>query len=111
MEWILYGVMIIFLIDIEEKIRKMNRNNFLNQSQKNKSAFAINEYENKRVSIILKDIGLLADEYLSANKNIVGEITDFDDEWIVYKYYNKTKKETILQYIRISYIESIDEVK
>ena len=107
MEWAFLLFIIVLLIDIEDKIRKMNRNNFLNVEEKKISNLTINEYKDKKVSIVLKDVGMLSDEL--NNTKVIGEIIDFDNEWIVYQH--NTKKEKITRYIRISYIESIDEIK
>lgn len=111
MEWAFYVATIFLLIDIEEKIRKLNRNSEENLIFKSKKNIAIKDYLNKSVNIILKDNSELTDAYLfSATSKTIGKIIDYDYEWIIFKYYNKTKKKNILQYIKILDIESIDEL-
>lgn len=123
MEWVFYIGVIFLLIDIKEKIQKLQKN--LSCTDKNtscikentKNNIAISQYLNKSVNIIVNEDAKFSNLHLfSAGYNTIGEIVDYDDDWIVFKYYdkkyyNKDKKANVCQYIKISDIESIDEVK
>lgn len=123
MEWVFYIGVIFLLIDIKERIQKLQKNlsctdkNTSCIKENNKNNIAISQYLNKRVNIIVNEDAKFSNLHLfSAGSNTIGEIVDYDDDWIVFKYYdkkyyNKDKKANVCQYIKVSDIESIDEVK
>lgn len=113
MEWV-FGIMVVScLFDIEEKLKKIINNNQENnnQSNKTKNKKYLEQYINKKVSITI-DNDDISDSYLfSSSSNTIGEITNYDDQWFSFKYYDKLKKSTVNQYIRIKDLVSIDEIK
>lgn len=72
--------------------------------------FELKGLKGRKVKIILDDDTEIQDQiYFMTDRAVTGEIVDYDDTWVVFRYKNK-KGETNLQYIRITDIESIDEV-
>jgi len=110
MEWIFFMVIIIYLIDINSKISKMQNNNTNNKSI-NKSKFIIENYIGKKVNIEIDNEDINDSHLFSSVYNTIGEIVECDDEWFLFRYYDKSKKQTINQYMRIRDITSINEIK
>lgn len=72
--------------------------------------FELKALKGRKVKIILDDDTEIQDQiYFMTDRAVTGEIVDYDDTWVVFRYKNK-KGETNLQYIRITDVESIDEV-
>lgn len=106
MEWFFYMIVIFCLLDIETKLGKM-----MNNHDVKKNTFVLENYIGKKVSLNI-DNDDITDSYLfSSISNTIGEIVEYDDEWFLFRYYNKSKKQTVNQYIRIHDIISINEIK
>lgn len=112
MEWFFYIIVIVCLIDIEEKLKKLMNNNYnLDSRKENNNKMVLEQYLNKEVYIVMNDDAEISDQHLfSAGGKTIGKITDYDSTWILFEYYNKNKKETIHRYIKIKDLKSIDEV-
>lgn len=108
MEWICFMIIIISLIDINSKISKIQNNN---QKSDDKSKFIIENYIGKKVSIEIDNYDINDSYLFSPVYNTIGEIVECDDEWFLFRYYDKSKKQTVNQYMRICDIISIDEIK
>lgn len=112
MKYVFAMAVIIMLIDLEEKVSKIYKNIKFNSEINNKKEnnIKLHEFKNKEVYINLNE-----DSEINLNSEflynqIKGEIIDFDDEWIAFKFYNKNKKKNMCQYIKLIDIESIDIV-
>ena len=110
MQWVFAIVVIFYLLDIQDKIKKLSEklDNSISESSQNKN-LVLSEYLNKDVYIVLKDDVEMSEQHLFfAGQKNKGKIIDFDNEWLMLKL--KKKKENIIYYIKINDIESIDEI-
>lgn len=97
-------VIVIILIDIEEKLKKL-------QVKEKQNHLNIGNYLNKQVYIVL-DNENVTDYYLfNSVTKTMGKIIDYDDTWFIFSYYNKTKRKNITQYLRISDLKSINIIR
>lgn len=114
MQWAFALIIIFFLYDIKDKIKKLDEkldekleNN--NKNTLNNKKIILEDYLNKDVCIIIKDESEILDQHLFfAGQKNKGKIIDFDNEWIMFKM--KKKKENTIYYIKVKDIESIDEI-
>lgn len=114
----LWGFLIIILLifDLQSKIKELtnkidNAYEEKNKSRKNSKSIMLDEYIGKQVSLEI-DNDDINNSYLFSGATIgapVGEIVGYDNVWIVFKYYNKSKKKYINQYFRSRDIISINE--
>ena len=96
-------VIVIMLIDIEEKLKKL-------QVKEKQNHLNIGNYLNKQVYIVL-DNENVTDYYLfNSLTKTMGKIIDYDDTWLIFSYYNKNKRKNITQYLRISDLKSINVI-
>ena len=78
-------VIVIMLIDIEEKLKKL-------QVKEKQNHLNIGNYLNKQVYIVL-DNENVTDYYLfNSLTKTMGKIIDYDDTWLIFSYYNKNKR-------------------
>jgi len=81
-------VIVIMLIDIEEKLKKL-------QVKEKQNHLNIGNYLNKQVYIVL-DNENVTDYYLfNSLTKTMGKIIDYDDTWLIFSYYNKNKRKNI----------------
>ncbi len=103
--YIILGFVILFaLFDINEKLKKL-----LDKEKKNK--LNLNDYLNKDVYIIINNENVTNFYLFSSSFKTVGRILDYDDNWFIFRYYNKSEKQTVTEYLKISDLESINEIK
>ena len=96
-------VIVIMLIDIEEKLKKL-------QVKEKQNHLNIGNYLNKQVYIVL-DNENVTDYYLfNSVTKTMGKIIDYDDTWFIFSYYNKNTRKNITQYLRISDLKSINVI-
>ena len=104
MEIFLGFVIIIILFDIEEKLKKL-------QAKVKQNHLDIGNYLNKQVYIVL-DNENVTDYYLfNSITKTMGKIIDYDDTWFIFSYYNKNKRKSVTQYLRISDLKSVNIIK
>ena len=97
-------VIVIILIDIEEKLKKL-------QVKEKQNHLNIGNYLNKQVYIVL-DNENVTDYYLfNSVTKTMGKIIDYDDTWFIFSYYNKNKRKNITLYLRISDLKSINVIR
>ena len=97
-------VIVIMLIDIEEKLKKL-------QVKEKQNHLNIGNYLNKQVYIVL-DNENVTDYYLfNSLTKTMSKIIDYDDTWLIFSYYNKNKRKNITQYLRISDLKSINVIR
>lgn len=136
MTWVLYmiGFLALFGIwEIDSKLKKLLRAQTTEGSDEKKTGsepFSLSGLRNRKVKIYLNEDSEVYDSlYLYGHDAVTGEITDFDDSWVEFSFtaprYEKVpeakegtdeyklvpvKNAKVTLYIRISDIESIDEV-
>lgn len=104
MEIFLGFVIIAILLDIEEKLRKM-------QVKEKSNCLDLSNYLNKEVYIVLNNDNVTDSYLFSAMMKTVGKIIDYDDKWFIFNYYNKSVRKNITQYLKISDLKSINEIR
>lgn len=97
-------VILAILIDVEEKLRKM-------QVKENSNRLDLRNYLNKEVYIVLNNDNVTDSYLFSTMMKTVGKIIDYDDTWFVFSYYNKSVRKNITQYLKINDLKSINEIK
>jgi len=97
-------VIIIILIDIEDKLKKQ-------EPQEKTNPLNLKVYLNEEVYLEL-DNDKVKDSYLfSSVFKTIGKIIDYDDTWFIFSYYDKNKRKNITRYLRINDLKSINRIK
>lgn len=104
METVLLFAILAILIDVEEKLRKM-------QVKEKSKHLDLSNYLNKDVYIVLNNDNVANSYLFSSMMKTVGKIIDYDDTWFIFDYYNKSERKNITQYLKISDLKSINEIK
>ena len=137
MTWVLYFICFLTLLavwDVETKVKKLLRAQNIEgedpTTAKAGGTFDFGSLKGKKVKIFLDDECEIEDCVdFTAGLEVEGEIVDFDDTWLAFRYrakkYEKVPEKAgnetvyvarpvkgalVTQYIRIADIESIDEV-
>lgn len=113
MDWGLIIFEIILLISITSGsiAKSFDENKNKIEKKKRKKVFPLATYTDKKVSLVLEAESCIVTCSNLYDQNTVGEIVAFDSEWLVYRFYDKKRKKTIRQYIRLRDIESIDIIE
>ncbi|MBO5994570.1 MAG: hypothetical protein J6Q41_03575 [Firmicutes bacterium] len=117
MTWVLYFMIALALFgiwEVDAKVKKLLKQQTLGGGIVGMVAedepFELKALKGRKVKIILDDDCEIMDQiYFMPGMAVAGEIVDYDDIWVVFRYTDK-KEGTNLQYLRITDIESIDEV-
>lgn len=104
MEIFLLMIILVMLFDIEEKLKKM-------QVKEKKNHLNLSNYLNKDVYIVLDNDNVTNSYLFSTMIKTVGKIIDYDDTWFIFSYYNKNERKNTTQYLRISDLKSVNEIK
>lgn len=104
MEIVLCFIIIALLLDVDEKLRKM-------QTKEKSHRIDLSDYLEKEVYIVLDDDNVTNSYLFSTMMKTVGKIIDYDDTWFIFRYYNKSERKNITQYLKISDLKSINEIK
>lgn len=104
MEIFLLFVILAILIDVEEKLRKM-------QVKEKSNHLDLSNYLNKDVYIVLNNDNATDSYLFSSMMKTVGKIIDYDDTWFIFSYYNKNARKNITQYLKIIDLKSINEIR
>lgn len=115
MEWCYYALILILICslfgkldDISKKIVNIESNkNGLNKLQKN---LLLDEYIGKKVTLEIDNNDIENDYLFETISAVEGEIIEYDDEWLLFRYYHKQQKKTIEQYLRRRDLVSINEI-
>lgn len=115
MMYVFAMVCIFMFIDLEKKADKLIRiiqidGEHNEKKDKKEMNFKLDEFVGKMVYINLNEDCEININSEFLYDQIKGEIIDFDNKWIAFKFYNKTKKKNICQFIRLIDIDSIDIV-
>ena len=138
MSWVLYMIGFLILIavwDVDSKVKKLLRAQNMSgagaDAPDGSESFDLEALKGRKVKIIVNEDCDWAETLdFMAVSAVPGEIIEYDDTWVVFRYtggkYEKVPESTgtdaalklvpvkgaeITRYIRISDIESIDEVK
>lgn len=115
MEWAFAAFLIIMVCGISGKVddlsRKVDNLEYSNSSQSmNHRNLLLDEYIGKKVTLEI-DNDDIENFYLFYSANDTeGEIVEYDDEWLLFRFYHEEKKKTIEQYLRRRDLVSINEV-
>lgn len=114
MKWYFLAIIIILLIDIQSTVKKLtnqidNRNKRTSPKENQKSLILEN-YLGKKVCLEIDNDDINNSYLFSSTLDTVGEIVEYDNEWILFKYYSKPKKKVISQYFRRKDITGINEI-
>lgn len=104
MEVFLSLLILAILFDIEERLKKM-------QFKEKTSCLNLSSYLNKDVYIVLDNDNVTNSYLFSTMLKTIGQIIDYDDKWFAFRYYNKSERKNVTQYLRISDLKSINEIK
>lgn len=107
MEWVFFMGILFCLFDIQAKLNKLTKKEENNKKKNSvKIDMMIKDYIGKDVKIEVDDEVIFSIEF-----DVIGQIVDYDKDWFVFRYYHKSKKKYVKQYLRIKNLKSIDEVK
>lgn len=113
MKWILFLIIIAMLASILEKLdsllKKVDSTQMNNKNVK--KTFSIDSYINKEVCIEIDNDDVYNSHLFSPMYNTTGKIVDYDNEWLVFEYLDKSKNSVVDKYFRIKDIVSINEIK
>lgn len=104
MEIVLCFIIIALLLDVDEKLRKM-------QMKEKSHRIDLSDYLEKEVYIVLDDDNVTNSYLFSTMMKTIGKIIDYDDTWFIFRYYNKSERKNITQYLKIGDLKSINEIK
>ena len=114
MKWYFLAIIIILLIDIQSTVKKLtnqidnrNKRTFPKENQK---SLILENYLGKKVCLEIDNDDINNSYLFSSTLDTVGEIVEYDNEWILFKYYSKPKKKVISQYFRRKDITGINEI-
>lgn len=114
MKWYFYTILIIMLINIQSSIKALaaqidNKNSSSNKKE-NKKSFILENYLGKNVCLEVDNEDINNIYLFSSTLETTGEIVEYDNNWLLFKYYSKQKKKYIKQYFRRKDITSINEI-
>lgn len=116
MEWAWAVFIMIFLCgsisgkvnDISKKIDNLEYGNPNSHNRRNN--LLLDEYIGKKVTIEIDNDDIENGYLFDSTSDTEGEIIEYDDEWLLFKFYHKQKKKTVEQYLRRRDLVSINEV-
>ena len=114
MEWVMF-IMIASVPDKQDKLSKKidnikSDNNKIVNKQK-KDTLVLDAYLNKKVCIEIDNDDINNSYLFSSMYNTSGEIIDYDDEWLEFRYEDKSKHKIVNKFFRIRDIVSINEIE
>lgn len=104
MKMFLGFLILIVLLDIETKLGKLlikEKTNHLD----------LKTYLNKDIYIVLNNDNVENSYLFSSVIKTIGRILDYDEQWFIFSYYDKSARKNIIQYLRICDLKSISEIK
>lgn len=115
MEWAFAAFLIIMVCGISGKVDDLSRKiDDLEYSKPNQSRnhrnLLLDEYVGKKVTLEIDNINIENGYLFDSTSDTEGEIVEYDDEWLLFRFYHKQKKKTIEQYLRRRDLVSINEV-
>lgn len=98
------AAILLMLSDVKEKLNQLLK-------KEKQTHIDLSRYLHKDVYIVINNDNVTDSYLFNTMIKTIGRIVDYDDEWFAFSYYNKNKKQTITQYMRIADLESINEIK
>lgn len=115
MKWVMFFVIIGMISSISGKLDKIiSRVDDVEIKYKNTkkdNSFSLSSYVNKEVCIEIDNDDIYNEYLFSSMYNTVGKIIDYDNEWLMFEYLDKSKNKVINKYFRIRDIVVINEIK
>ena len=81
-----------------------------NNSNRHHKTLLLDEYIGKKVTLEIDNEDIENWYLFHSTSDIEGEIIEYDNEWLLFRFYHKQKKKTIEQYLRRRDLVSINEV-
>ena len=114
MEWAFAAFLIIMICGISGKVDDLSRKIDNIEYDKTNSNIPhknllLDEYVGKKVTIEIDNDNLENSYLFDSTSDTEGEIIEYDDEWLLFRFYHKQKKKTIEQYLRRRDLVGINE--
>jgi len=119
MEWVMFIIIIAMIASVSDKqdklskkidnIKSDNNNKIVNKQKKD--TLVLDAYLNKKVCIEIDNDDINNSYLFSSMYNTSGEIIDYDDEWLEFRYEDKSKHKIVNKFFRIRDIVSINEIE
>lgn len=116
MEWVMFLLIIAMISSVMSKqdslSKKIDDIKFdENRDKKKKNPLNLDEYLNKNVCIEIDNDEINNSHLFSSIYNTSGKIVDYDNEWLEFRYKDKSKNRIVNKYFRIRDVISINEIK
>ncbi|HAB66362.1 MAG TPA: hypothetical protein DCE23_03245 [Firmicutes bacterium] len=110
MEWYIGVILIIVLINIQGSISRLavKMDNGNKVSSKNRKSLILENYVGKKVCLEIDNDDINNSYLFSSTLDTIGEIVEYDNEWILFRY--EEKKKMVSQYFRRKDVTGIYEV-
>lgn len=115
MEWMWVVVAIAIVCSISSKVdaisKKIDNLEYGRPNSNNRrNNLLLDEYIGKKVTIEIDNDDIENSYLFDSTSDTKGEIIEYDDEWLLFKFYHKQKKKNVEQYLRRRDLVSINEV-
>lgn len=114
MKWVMFIIVIAMISSVlsnqDKIIKELQDKKFDNKKNKDNN-LPLESYLNKKVSIEIDNDDITNVHLFSSMYNTSGEIVDYDNEWIEFRYKDKSKNKMVNKFFRIRDIVSINEIK
>lgn len=115
MKWVMFCIIIAMISSVlsnQDKIIKRLEGKEIDSRKNNKeNNFSLKDYINKKVCIEIDNDDINNSYLFSSMYNTSGEIIDYDDEWLEFRYEDKSKHKIVHKFFRIRDIVSINEIE
>ena len=114
MKWVMFIIVIAMISSVlsnqDKIIKELQDKKFDNKKNKDNN-LPLESYLNKKVSIEIDNVDKTNVHFFSSRYYTSGEIVDYDNEWIEFRYKDKSKNKMVNKFFRIRDIVSINEIK
>lgn len=114
MKWVMFIIIIVMISSVlssQDKIIKELQDKKFDNKKNRDNNLTLESYLNKKVNIEIDNDDINNSYIFSSIYNTTGEIVDYDNEWIEFRYKDKSKNKIINKFFRIRDIVSINEIK
>lgn len=115
MKWVMFCVIIAMLASVlgkqDEIIKSIEDKKFDDRKNNKENYLPLESYINKKVSIEIDNDDISNVYLFSSMCNTTGEIIDYDNEWLEFRYKDKSKNKIVNKFFRIRDIVSINEIE
>lgn len=117
--WIFGAILFIMICGISGKVDKIERkiDNLETQDDSNKKNKTViqddilEDYIGKKIHLEIENEDINNFYLFDVFNPTEGEIIEYDNVWLAFKYYSKEHKKEVIQYFRRRDIKSINEIK